>query len=1295
MFGKQTFLGDLIGQVVAGLYRIISQLGAGGMGVAYRAWDKQRGVPVVIKIPKRIFLEDPKFKERFLREIRLLQGLSHPHIVPIVDVGEHEGLPFVVMRFLPGGSLSNRRLRDDNGKVRPNPPSMLHLWLPAVASALDYVHSKGIVHRDVKPANIFFDAFWGAFLGDFGIAKVVEDSGAFDKEHTLTATQMGIGTQEYMAPEQFTPKAVIDGRADQYALAVMVYEMLSGGRPFKGSTAHIVVEVTTHSVPPLQCPGRTLPVSLVQAVHRGLAKMPTERFPTCGEFAAAVLRDVPPMADEPGVARLLCPQCSNILRLPTSAAGEKGKCPKCQTQMKVAEDLGALWLLDEARRQRQVTASVADINDIEVDQEPVETGPEIEEEAIEAFKPISTTTPIERTTLWKPRQFSTEMILGGVAAVAVGLGGLWLAFSGGGRSASPPLTYKQKLFQANAALQRNPNDAAANDFLGRHWSFKQDDWMKGLPYLAKSGAVGLWSTAKKELDPETASPGDRVRLAKDWWTLAGQNGVISTEEATAIRKHAAAIYTAAVVGLTDPTDIEYANKWLDRDAEFRRLVGDKRPTEVTPNFPAGAIAFNGHTYFFPREQTNQIEARLAAEKLGGTLAVIDDANENAFVAGHVHGPTWIGIGKSGKSWIQLAGGARATYFSWDRGQPSNGPGEAGVSINNANNAGVWHDHYVTDQLFYAVEWPSSSAEASPGTTSSTPSGGAATDKVAEEILARPPITNSIGMKLKLIPPGSFQMGSNDGEDDEKPVHEAKITQPFYLGVTEVTNAQWKAVVGNVPSRWKDDERPVEQVSFKDAVDFCKKLSALPEERRAGRDYRLPTEAEWEYACRAGSTTRYSFGDDESLLGDYAWHGSNSGSETHPVRQKKPNAWNLFDMHGNVFEWCSDWLGDYGSGAVTDPQGLSGETGRGRRGGSWDGVAGTCRSARRDWCDPSSLSDNLGFRLALTPSGVQSFLPEAAESNVGSHLQIELVRVGDPGNPPDTNGFGSVPYEYHIGKYEITNEQYCAFLNAVAKSDAYGLYNEGMNKDGSALSIERTGTEGNYRYQVMQRAPEGHVNAGAQLSAQRPISCVSWVSAARFCNWLHNGQSDGDTECGAYALNGLTGARVQREKGARFFLPTEDEWYKAAYYRGSERNAEGSYWKFAVRSNDAPQKWFTVAIWPFAKIGDWKGHAKAINAQQDAVSMANWGRGGGVWDTLAPVNHFPNTVTGYGCQCMCGNVAEWVDPQGAVSPEKGIERGGFWWEGADLPDASFRQERSVQTSIPGIGFRVAAMMDQSK
>jgi serine/threonine-protein kinase len=178
------------------------------------------------------------------------------------------------MRFLPGGSLADYRRQDEAGSPIKNPPEMLHFWLPAIAQALDYIHQRGMLHRDVKPGNIFFDGFWNAFLGDFGIAKIVDGSGGLIKEQTLTATMVAIGTPEYMAPELFSPRGTPDGRADQYALAVTVYEMLCGVRPFTGATANIIVEHDRMPVPPLQNKGLRLPQSLCAAVERALDCMP-------------------------------------------------------------------------------------------------------------------------------------------------------------------------------------------------------------------------------------------------------------------------------------------------------------------------------------------------------------------------------------------------------------------------------------------------------------------------------------------------------------------------------------------------------------------------------------------------------------------------------------------------------------------------------------------------------------------------------------------------------------------------------------------------------------------------------------------------------------------------------------------------------------------------------------------------------------------------------------------------------------------------------------------------------------
>ena len=239
----------------------------------------------------------------------------------------------------------------------------------------------------------------------------------------------------------------------------------------------------------------------------------------------------------------------------------------------------------------------------------------------------------------------------------------------------------------------------------------------------------------------------------------------------------------------------------------------------------------------------------------------------------------------------------------------------------------------------------------------------------------PRMTSSIGVDFVKIPAGAFMMGDAAGESDEK-LHRVTLTRPFYMGVHEVTNAEWKQVMGSVPSYWKEDARPVVMVSWGDAVEFCQKLSALPEERKVGRVYRLPTEAEWEYACRAGTTTKYSFGDDESLLGDYGWSLKNSSEQTHPVGQKKPNAWGLYDMHGNVEEWCSDWLGDYPDGEVTNPQGPSLGSSRISRGCCWSNSATVCRSAYRGRSHPAGRSSRQGFRLAVSPSGAES--PEAGK-----------------------------------------------------------------------------------------------------------------------------------------------------------------------------------------------------------------------------------------------------------------------------------------------------------------------------
>jgi formylglycine-generating enzyme required for sulfatase activity len=263
----------------------------------------------------------------------------------------------------------------------------------------------------------------------------------------------------------------------------------------------------------------------------------------------------------------------------------------------------------------------------------------------------------------------------------------------------------------------------------------------------------------------------------------------------------------------------------------------------------------------------------------------------------------------------------------------------------------------------------------------------------------------IGLDMVWIPPGEFLMGTpaqsaparwfytlreklthrpnpDSGSEPERPVTWVTLTRPFWLGRTEVTQAQWQAVMGGNPSDFKGEDLPVENVSWDDAMEFCRKLTER--ERAAGRlpkgyAYTLPTEAQWEYVCRAG-TTGYYAGD----IGAMAWTNGNSGMTTHPVGTKRANTWGLADMHGNVSEWCLDWVAPYRGGEVTNPRGPTLPTlGSERilRGGSWDDADNIARSAFRNWDLPVERGYHAGFRLALAPATVVSPSPAAtAEKN---------------------------------------------------------------------------------------------------------------------------------------------------------------------------------------------------------------------------------------------------------------------------------------------------------------------------
>ena len=640
-------------QIIDKRYKVTQHLGQGGMGVVWKAVDQQAGGDVVIKMP----LDDsnPIILQRFGNEAMMMRQHStgNPNILDIQGMGDIDGIPYYVMRFLSGGSLEDRcPIVDDQGQPDFRPES--YEWLRTIAKALDFLHSKDVLHRDVKPGNILFNESGDAYLVDFGIVKSPLEASSFTSAPTAANTSPG--TIEYMPPEVLMGEAdALSGLGDQYALAVTLYEMIVGKRPFTGPTETAIYSAITKGPEPLIEVKAGTPKLASDVVARALNSDPNQRFQTCREFASAFVAGLRPDA---GVGPVAAPPVI------------KGE-----------------------------SADRSDDGTRELDLENY------------------------RKNLKKEKEGSGNS----------------------GRDAGG------KLFPLPPkASPKVPATVEGG----------------GLPKTLRIGATALFLVC----------------------LLLG--GLF-------------------VSGVFDGTSAERNNSSVDTSLA-KSSKANNQPPNVRPD--------------------------------------------------------------------------------------SSGNSRSAASV-------------------------------------------------------KPDFTNSIGMEFQLISADSFMMGS-PADEAFQTQHRVEISRDFYLGKFEVTQGQWKSMMGTEP--WKGeshvregDDFAATYVSWDDAVAFCKKLSA-----REGVKYRLPSEAEWEYACRGGTQTTFSFGNDASELGDFAWYDANARDVdeeyAHKVGEKRSNGFGLHDMHGNVWELCSDWFGKdyYNESPKRDPIGPNGGTNRICRGGCWLEPSESCRSASR-------------------------------------------------------------------------------------------------------------------------------------------------------------------------------------------------------------------------------------------------------------------------------------------------------------------------------------------------------------
>jgi len=452
------------------------------------------------------------------------------------------------------------------------------------------------------------------------------------------------------------------------------------------------------------------------------------------------------------------------------------------------------------------------------------------------------------------------------------------------------------------------------------------------------------------------------------------------------------------------------------------------------------------------------------------------------------------------------------------------------------------------------------------------------------------VTNSIGMELVEISAGTFTMGSPEGEEDRQE-DEAQVsvtlTKPFGLGKTEVTQGQWKSVMESEPWKGKDfisiflknvsgqagKDCPATYVSWEDAKEFCEKLTVIERESgklKADEEYRLPTEAEWEYSCRAGTETAFSFGDDESKLGKYAWFEGNPMNfwhVAHMVGLKKTNPWSLHDMHGNVHEWCSDWYGDGLSGG-TDPIGPEEGSDRVFRGGSWWNDPGFCRSAFRGNGVPSNRHDViLGFRVARSQSKTVTVAErrlQGAQAEPTPQVAVETRPMMEKPEPLEedfksgesvTNSIGMELIELPAGKFTMGSD-----------IPAGGVF----NLKGKKVSVTLTKPFGLGKTEVTQGQWKSVMGSEPwkskdQVKADKdcPATYVAYFSAVEFCEKL----TELERESGKLKAN------------EEYRLPTEAEWEYAcragtetAFSFGDDESKLGEYGWFEGNAENAGEKY---------------------------------------------------------------------------------------------------------------------------
>jgi formylglycine-generating enzyme required for sulfatase activity/serine/threonine protein kinase len=1061
---------ELVPGLVIGAYKIIRKIGQGGMGMVFLAEHQRMERLVALKVLPPSVTKHLNAVERFHREVKAMARLSHPNIVTAFDADEARGLHILVMEYVDGQDLA--ALVKKRG-----PLSVEHAvdYIVQGAKGLEYAHKRGLVHRDIKPSNFLVDTEGQVKILDLGLARFSEqdDDGEGPPGMDLTGTGVVVGTVDYMSPEQAEDTKRADARADIYSLGCSLFYLISGRSMFSGDT--VVARLMAHQnqpVPSLRSINPAVPEELDRIHRKMVAKKKDDRYQT----ATALLDDLRKLAPEafagqgprfaPDAARPVNDEQTFVG--PLSGSVTSGSTAFAEvTPASLSKALGA-GMRPPGNKKLLVGAAAAALVllmgwvIVFRDKDGKEVG-------------------------------RVEVPGAGPAVVQTANSGTATITRTGDASQPDQEAVNSATGSSRDGWQSWPADApkpAIAPFDPAQAKQHQEEWAAYLKVpveytnsigmnlrLIPPGEFTMGSPAGEERrrDDETQVSVTLARafqLSRTEVTQGQWRAVMGTEPWKGqFDVQEGDDYAATYVSWEEA--VSFCEKLSAKERKGYRLPTEAEWEWTCRSGSRTAYSFGGSEgdlgrYAWFRGNTHDIGEKYAhrvGQKLPNGFGLSDMHGNVWEWCGDWHGEKLVGgsnpVGASsgshrshrGGSWYDTAGPCRSAYRSWF--DPSFRHGNLGfrlaLSPSDAAKAASGEGIPLAKSLNTSkTGWHGWPADAPKPAIAPFDAAQAKTHQEEWAAYLKVPVeyTSSIGMKFRLIPPGEFTMGSTAeeivaalkdvGEDklwqeciqSEAPQHKVILTQPIYLGVNEVNQAEYEKVMGVNPSHFaltgmgkeavaglETAKHPVEMVSWNDAAEFCAKLSQQEKLKpfyfRAGETitpldgtgYRLPSEAEWEYACRAGTATKYWIGDKDEDLVRAGWFGGNSGGRTHAAAELQSNPFGLHDIHGNVWEWVQDgwdatWYGQFSEKPAVNPSSpFPAGSQRVLRGGYWNITASRCRSPFRDASAPAGRYRGIGFRVSLSVAAVKAANnnPNGAEralafDGVDDHMEIPRLML---------------------------------------------------------------------------------------------------------------------------------------------------------------------------------------------------------------------------------------------------------------------------------------------------------------